>query len=126
MVPSQLQDALNNEITLRNWICANLPIASSFVAFDLLLILGLQHHSGQPLQTVKQLFGSLPNYSYIGIRTHYLRFLELNLIELTIEANDKRVKYVKPTQILLDLLTKYLEQKILILNSCKPLTKINR
>jgi hypothetical protein len=71
-------------------------------------ILGECH---RPLQTVKQLFSSLPDYSYIGVRTHYLRFLELNLIELVIDANDKRVKYVKPTQKLLDLLTKYLEKK---------------
>ena len=111
MTPSQLQDALNSEIALRNWVSRNLPIENSFAAFDLLLILGSQHYSDRPLQTVKQLFGSLPGYSYIGIRTHYLRFLELNLIELTVEANDKRVKYVKPTQKLLDLLTKYLAQK---------------
>jgi len=111
MKPSQLQDALNNEIALRNWVSSNLPIENSFAAFDLLLILGLHYYSDRPLQTVKQLFSSLPDYSYIGVRTHYLRFLELNLIELVIDANDKRVKYVKPTQKLLDLLTKYLEKK---------------
>jgi len=113
MNSSQLESMLTSEIALRNWVNQNLPIENSLAAFDLLLIIGLNYYSGSPKQTVKQLFSSLPSYSYIGVRTHYLRFIELGLLELSADAIDKRVKHITPSQKMLDLLLKYLEQKLL-------------
>lgn len=92
---------IEQHIQLRKWIYLNLPIEDSFIAYDLLLMIASAFTNSQQL-TVKQLFSSLP-HSYSAIRAHYIRLIDRGLIEHDHHPEDKRVKYVKPSQKLVEL-----------------------
>jgi hypothetical protein len=104
--------ALVRQLELRQWVQDNLPIENSLVGFDLLMEIAKHKILGNPQQTVKQLFGSLPQYSYTAIRSHYLRLLKLKLIILIHDSKDKRVKYVQASESLTNLLNTFLEKSI--------------
>jgi DNA-binding MarR family transcriptional regulator len=92
---------IEKHIQLRKWIYLHLPIEDSFIAYDLILIIANSFANSDQL-TVKQLFSSLP-HSYSAIRAHYMRLIDKGLIEHEIYSEDKRVKYVKPSQKLVEL-----------------------
>jgi hypothetical protein len=62
-------------------------------------------HQIEPHLTVKNLFESLP-YSDMGIRYRFNRLIKDGYIELHNGSSDTRVKFVKPSQKLLDKFTK--------------------
>ena len=93
----------------REWVQSSLPIENSLIAFDLLLVIANTLFLEERNPTVKEFFASIHQYSYAAIRRHYLRFLDINLIELYGDADDKRIKYVRPTIKFADLLSDYLE-----------------
>ena len=65
----------------------------------------VRHFEGKNI-TVKQLFKSLP-HSTTAIRYHYSRFINDGWIEAYSNVQDKRVKFVRPTQKFIVVLTLY-------------------
>jgi DNA-binding MarR family transcriptional regulator len=55
---------------------------------------------------VKQLFKSLP-HSTTAIRYHYTRFINDGWIEAYSNIEDKRVKFVRPTQKFIEIINAY-------------------
>lgn len=96
---------IERHIQLRKWIYLNLPIEDSFIAYDLLLIIANAFTNTQQL-TVKQLFSSLP-HSYSAIRAHYMRLIDRGLIQHDPNPEDKRVKYIKPSDKLIKLIHEF-------------------
>ena len=80
---------------LRKWTQKYLPIESSLIAYDLILLLSIHNYSNGHI-TVKQLFASMP-HSASAIRFHYQRFIAYGWIENYTDPKDKRIKYVRPT-----------------------------
>lgn len=90
---------------LRRWVQENLPIENSLIAYDLILLLSIHNYSNGRI-TVKQLFGSLP-HSPTAIRHHYQRFLDDGWIELYPDLEDRRIRYVQPTNKFIDMMNAY-------------------
>ena len=105
--------AIEKQIVLRKWVLANLPIKNSLIGFDLLMEIALHNATYESPQNVKQLFASLPQYSYTAIRSHYFSLLKLKLILLTEDPRDKRVKYVVVSDSFKSLLNSFLEKSVL-------------
>jgi hypothetical protein len=84
-------------LQIRNEISNYLPINNSLIPLDLLLVAAagndLGHHS------VKSLFISL-QHSSMGLRYHFQKLIDLNLLELYFSEEDKRVKIVVPSNLL--------------------------
>lgn len=99
--------ALDALISLRSWCRENLLNGDSLIAYDLILALVNNHESSEPLQVKKLL--ALTSHSYTGIRSHYLRFIDEEWIEIYTDDIDRRVKYVRTTAKFNDLLCRYCE-----------------
>jgi DNA-binding MarR family transcriptional regulator len=104
---------------LRSWCAKNLPIDNSFIAYDLLLQLSIHDYSKRDL-SVKQLYASIP-YSYTAIRIHYQRFFNDGWIENYSSKNDGRIKYIRPTKKLLEVINLYAKtaEELLIIEFVK-------
>jgi len=100
--------------SLRTWCRDNLPIENSLIAYDLILVLGINNYAKNDI-SIKELFNSVP-HSYTAVRSHYLRFVNDGWIEHYLNETDKRIKYVRPTPKLIKALNDYSEaaRKILI------------
>ncbi len=96
---------------LHAWLRANLPIANSYVASDILFLVAIENRL-----KVKELFTSLP-HSYTAVRQHYKRLLDEQWIEQIADEKDKRVKYLQATEKLNDVLRKFTQK---IKNSPPP------
>jgi DNA-binding MarR family transcriptional regulator len=81
---------------LNQWVKENLPIESSLIAYDLVLLLSIHSYSKNQI-SVKNLFSSLP-HSPTAIRRHYQRLINEGWIEHYQDTKDKRIKYVRPTK----------------------------
>jgi DNA-binding MarR family transcriptional regulator len=101
----------NHEITiqaifsLRESLGKHLPIQNSLIAYDLILLLSI-HNYAQGHITVKQLFNSLP-HSATAVRYHYKRFIDDGWLENYSDAKDKRIKYIRPTSKLIEMVNSY-------------------
>jgi hypothetical protein len=69
---------------------SHLPIGSSFIPYDILLVLFQSSIEGSPI-SIKVLFANL-NHSESGIRYHFDRLIRMGWIELCSCEKDKRVK----------------------------------
>jgi len=92
-------------LALRNCSKMNLPISESLVAFDLILFISISYLDRKPI-TIKELFSNLP-YSYTAVRQHYNRLLINGYITHKPHENDRRVKYLEPTNKLVNSVIKY-------------------
>ena len=90
-----------------------LPMSDSLIAYDLILYIAITHNEQQPI-TIKQLF-SCCSHSYTAIRTHYNRLLNNGYLIHKTAANDKRVKYVEPTEKLIQSTINFANKVSLIL-----------
>jgi hypothetical protein len=95
-----------------------LPIANSLVAYDLLLQIVIAYKTNQSI-TVKSLFSSLP-HSYTAIRHHYKRLLKEVWIKHRSDAVDARVKYIEPTDKLIEVISGFTQYADMVLNSPPP------
>ena len=92
-------------LSLRQSFQKYLPIENSLIAYDLILLLSIHNYSKGHI-TVKQLFKSLP-HSTTAIRSHYTRFINDGWIEVYSNLEDKRVKFVRPTQKFIEVINAY-------------------
>jgi hypothetical protein len=92
-------------INLRESLEKNLPIQNSLIAYDLILLLCIHNYTRGNI-TVKQFFNSLP-HSATAIRYHYKRFINDGWIENYMDSKDKRIKYIRPTQKLIEAVNSY-------------------
>lgn len=92
-------------LSLRQSFQKYLPIENSLIAYDLILLLSIHNYSKGHI-TVKQLFKSLP-HSTTAIRYHYTRFINDGWIEVYSNLEDKRVKFVRPTQKFIEVINAY-------------------
>jgi len=92
-------------LSLRQSFQKYLPIENSLIAYDLILLLSIHNYSKGHI-TVKQLFKSLP-HSTTAIRYHYTRFINDGWIEAYSNSQDKRVKFVRPTQKFIEIINAY-------------------
>lgn len=92
-------------LSLRQLLQKYLPIDNSLIAYDLILLLSIHNYSEGHI-TVKQLFRSLP-YSSTAIRYHYTRFITDGWIEIYRNVQDKRVKFVRPTQKFIEIMNAF-------------------
>lgn len=92
-------------LSLRQSFQKYLPIENSLIAYDLILLLSIHNYSKGHI-TVKQLFKSLP-HSTTAIRYHYTRFINDGWIEVYSNLEDKRVKFVRPTQKFIEVINVY-------------------
>lgn len=90
---------------VRSWRRDNLPLYGSVIANDLIIFLAVEFVRGKPL-TVKRLFASLP-YSYTAIRQHYKKLFKDGWVIHISNENDKRIKYVKPSQKFIEVIDAY-------------------
>jgi len=74
----------------------NLPLNGSIVALDILLALYLSRKL-----KVKELFHSLP-HSYTAVRYHYNRLLLGDWINVEDDLTDRRIKYLLPSEKLVE------------------------
>jgi DNA-binding MarR family transcriptional regulator len=93
---------------LRQSLEKYLPIQNSLIAYDLILLLSIHNYSEGNI-TVKQLFNSLP-HSATAVRYHYKRFIDEGWIENYMNPNDKRIKYVRPTSKLIQVVNFYTQE----------------
>jgi len=101
---------------LRTWCKDHLPIESSLIAYDLILVLAINNYAKNNI-SIKELFASVP-HSYTAVRGHYLRFVNDGWVEHYFDESDKRIKYVRPTAKLIKTMNDYAAaaQKILMKN----------
>lgn len=103
-------DKSRAEKKIRNVICqlamslrkasqGHLPCESSFIPFDILMLVALAHMKPEEL-SVKALFNSLP-YSDMGIRYHLRQLVTDTWLEIHPSTSDKRRKLVIPSEKLL-------------------------
>ena len=90
---------------VRSWGKENLPLYESVIANDLIIFLAIEFVRGKPL-TVKRLFASLP-YSYTAIRQHYKKLLKDGWVIHISDVNDKRIKYIKPSEKFIEVIDAY-------------------
>lgn len=93
---------------VRNWGKENLPLYESAIANDLIIFLAIEFVRGKPL-TVKRLFASLP-YSYTAIRQHYKKLFEDGWVLHASDENDKRIKYIKPSEKFIAVIDAYVDK----------------
>jgi DNA-binding MarR family transcriptional regulator len=111
----------NHEITiraifnLRDSLGKYLPIQNSLIAYDLILWLSIHNYSRGHI-TVKQLFNSLP-HSATAVRYHYKRLINDGWIENYMDAKDKRIKYIRPTAKLIEIVNAYTQDTEYILTN---------
>lgn len=91
---------VNSLLDLRERISEKLPIGNSLLALDILVVV-MKSDGGGELLTVKRLFATLP-YSSTGVRYHFERLLNDGWLEFDHDANDRRIKVVKPSHKLID------------------------
>jgi DNA-binding MarR family transcriptional regulator len=92
-------------LSLRYALKKILPIENSLIAYDIILLLSIHNYAKGHI-TIKQLFLSLP-YSSTAIRYHYQRFINDGWVENYLDPKDKRIKFVRPTQRLIDAVNAY-------------------
>jgi len=92
---------------VRKWGKENLPLYESVIANDLIIFLAIEFVSGKPL-TVKRLFASLP-YSYTAVRQHYKKLFKDGWVIHVADENDKRIKYIKPSQKFVEIIDSYVD-----------------
>ena len=116
LLPIRILAMLKNDINvdflyklkaLRDWQKQHLVLLDSPAAHDLMLQIFLAHVNKEPLY-VKHLF--ISSHSYTAIRQHYKIFLASDLIYLEGDANDRRIKYIRPTPKFLALICEYSNQ----------------
>ena len=93
---------------VRSWGKENLPLYESAIANDLIIFLAIEFVRGKPL-TVKRLFASLP-YSYTAIRQHYKKLFEDGWVLHVSDENDKRIKYIKPSEKFIAVIDAYVDK----------------
>lgn len=98
-------EVLEKVQAVRSWGRDNLPLYESVIANDLIIFLAVEFVRGKPL-TVKRLFASLP-YSYTAIRQHYKKLFKDGWVIHISDENDKRIKYVKPSQKFIEIIDAY-------------------
>ena len=92
---------------VRKWRKENLPLYESVIANDLIIFLAIEFVSVKPL-TVKRLFASLP-YSYTAVRQHYKKLFKDGWVIHVADENDKRIKYIKPSQKFVEIIDSYVD-----------------
>ena len=105
-------------VALRNCSKMNLPINESLVAFDLILFIAINYLERKEI-TIKELFSNLP-YSYTAVRQHYNRLLINGYITHKAHKNDRRVKYLEPTNKLINSVLNYANDAQRILSPPPP------
>ena len=93
---------------VRSWGKENLPLYESVIANDLIIFFAIEFVRGKPL-TVKRLFASLP-YSYTAIRQHYKKLFEDGWVLHVSDENDKRIKYIKPSEKFIAVIDAYVDK----------------
>jgi hypothetical protein len=83
----------------RQVLSEELPIQNSLIALDILNSVAISYLSSQKL-SVKVLMSALP-HSPAGLRYHYVRLLEDGWLTTVKDAEDARIRWVKPTERLL-------------------------
>lgn len=86
-------------MSLRKVSQRHLPCESSFIPYDILMLVALAHAKPEEL-SVKALFNSLP-YSDMGIRYHLRQLVTDAWLEIRPSTSDKRRKLVIPSEKLL-------------------------
>jgi len=92
-------------VLLRNFSSVVLPMCDSLIAYDLILYIVITHSEHYPV-TIKSLFASLP-HSYSAIRYHYNRLLLEGYVIHKLDNKDKRIKYIEPTEKLIQSVVSY-------------------
>jgi hypothetical protein len=93
---------------VRSWGKENLPFYESAIANDLIIFLAIEFVSVKSL-TVKRLFASLP-YSYTAVRQHYKKLFKDGWVIHTSDENDKRIKYIKPSEKFITVIDAYVDE----------------
>lgn len=93
-------------------------MSDSLIAYDLILFIAVTYGEKQPI-TIKQLFSSLP-HSYTAVRYHYNRLLNDGYVVHKHDENDKRVKYIEPTEKLKNSVATYANSARAILDTPPP------
>lgn len=102
-------------LKLRFLSSMNLPIKDSLIAYDLIFYIALSHSCKKKI-TINQLFIDLP-YSYTAVRQHYRRLLNDGYINHRKDEKDGRIKYVVPTNKLIECISQYTIQASFYLDS---------
>ena len=105
-------------LALRNCSKNHLPINDSIIAYDLILFIANCYYENQPI-TVKELFNTQP-YSYTAVRQHYKRLLDNQYITQKSHENDKRIKYILPTDKLINAVNNYSKNASKVLGLLPP------
>ena len=103
--------------TLREWCRLNLPTDESYVAYDIILVISINHYAKIPI-SVKHLFSSVP-HSYTATRYHYKRLIAEGWLEHSFADYDNRVKFVKATDKLINTINNFVVETNLIFDRAK-------
>lgn len=90
----------------KSLIAKHLPFELPLISFDLAVTVLKNANDGTSL---KILYATLP-YSPMGIRNHYLKFMNEGLIITKQSSMDKRVKLIYPSERLTNLFTKMFKE----------------
>ena len=101
----QIANVIRLMAELRNCAKTSLPMSDSLIAYDLILYIAITYKEKTPI-TIKQLFSALP-HSYTAVRHHYKRLLNDGYVEHRLDENDRRVKFIEPTEKFIDSLVSY-------------------
>ena len=82
-------------ISIKDRITSRLPVGHSFIPLELMVT--VIANSNTDKLKVSELFDLLP-YSNIGIRYHYKTLVEDGWFDISECSNDRRVKYVQPSE----------------------------
>jgi hypothetical protein len=85
---------LENLVQFRELQKKQLAVVSSIAAYDMMLQLAVAFVDREPVR-VKEVFVS--DHSYTAVRMSYKNFIDSDLIYLSNDPYDKRIKYIKPT-----------------------------
>ena len=105
-------------LALRSCSKKHLPINDSIIAYDLILFIANCYYENRPI-TVKELFNTQP-YSYTAVRLHYKRLLANQYITQKLLENDKRIKYILPTDKLINAVNNYSKNASIVLGILPP------
>jgi DNA-binding MarR family transcriptional regulator len=93
--------------SLHRWLSENIPNGQSSVAIALFFEIANGNLSKQP-PSLKSLFNSLI-YSEQGVRFHLKRFVDEGYVLLKVSKNDKRVRLVVATPLMMALINELSE-----------------
>ena len=93
----------------------HLPITASNIPCDICLAVARASDQGKPL-SMKQLVQELP-YSEAGIQYNLRQLLADGWLEVTNGSEDRRVRYLSPTQRLRDALSDYRDEVVDVIES---------